>query len=240
MRAHGVHVVAELRADGRDAALRCARAVDEVTHRLVVRLRLAGRDEVDLVLHAHHALQAEALRGGQMLKGLRRRARLVRSHEQQRGIHHRCAREHVDHERLVPRAVDQGHVPHELVLAPVVSKARVWVAAWPRQEAEVWRALVHALVDLTIGVPQADGGVALQLLLVLLRPHARESSHQARLAVSHVANDANVERRLLLVGQWHSIGQRSRRFGCLLLRFGHRRPHCALSRHDSHRTNSTR
>merc|ERR1719265_1667319 len=75
-------------------------------------------------------------------------------------------------------------------------------ATRPADVSESWGALgLLALVDLAVGVAELDGDVALELCLVPLRLCPGQRMDKARLAVGDVANDADVERRLLLVDE---------------------------------------
>ncbi len=61
-------------------------------------------DQVDLVLQDDDVLQLHDLHGGQVLAGLRLRARLVGRDQQQRAVHNRRAVQHGGHEDVVPCA----------------------------------------------------------------------------------------------------------------------------------------
>ena len=64
--------------------------------------REASPDQVNLVLQDDDVLQAHDLHCSQMLTGLRLRARLVCSNEQQRAVHHSGSIEHGSHENVMP------------------------------------------------------------------------------------------------------------------------------------------
>ena len=93
-------------------------------------------------------------------------------------------------------AVDETHVPHELVLEPVHGE-RVLVAGAPARVAHGPLALlVEAPVDLGVGVAQLDCDVPLELVLEPDGVHAGQGLDEGGLAVGHVADGADVDRGL--------------------------------------------
>ena len=72
------------------------------------------------------------LNGGQVLRGLRLRARLVGGDQQQRGVHDRRAVQHRGHQNVVARAVDERHVPLQLKL-PILPLELVRGCTWLRE-----------------------------------------------------------------------------------------------------------
>ena len=101
--------------------------------------------------------------------GRRLRARLVPRHEEQGAVHHRRAVEHGGHQDVVPRAIHERHVAHELHLFVLETRhlaiRRVRHRAAVRAVARRTRTrVVLALVDLGVGVPELDGDVALELV----------------------------------------------------------------------------
>lgn len=65
-------------------------------------------NEIDLVLEDEDVLELHDLDGGQMLRRLRLRARLVSGDEQQGGVHHRGSVQHGGHQNIVTGAVGRG------------------------------------------------------------------------------------------------------------------------------------
>eukprot|EP00982_Pelagococcus_subviridis_P009373 30919-Pelagococcus_subviridis.AAC.7 len=156
--AHDVDVVLELRGDGDDGRAVRDGALDEFTDGVVLVRRRVLLHQVDLVLKDDDVLQPHDLHRGEVLRRLRLRARLVPRDEQQRAVHHRGAVEHRRHEDIVPRAVHEGDVPHELHLLVLETGdqtvGRVRARAAVRAVARGARAeVVLALVDLGVSVP---------------------------------------------------------------------------------------
>lgn len=112
-----IHVVLELSRDWNDGRGIRHSSLDEVFDLLMLLLRLRLLDQVDLVLQDEQVLQLHDLHRGQVLGGLRLRARLVGGNEQQCCVHDSGTVQHGSHENVVPRAVDEGHVTHADELA---------------------------------------------------------------------------------------------------------------------------
>lgn len=119
--------------------------------------RLLLLDQIDLILQNNNILELHDLDRGEVLARLRLRARLVARDEQQRGVHHRRAVQHRRHQDVVPRAVHERDVAHELH-ARAAPRTLAWGtvllvrpvgAVAPRARAR----FVFALVDLCTYVP---------------------------------------------------------------------------------------
>ena len=64
--------------------------------------------EIDLVLEDEDVLELHDLDGGQVLRRLGLRARLVAGDEQQSGVHHRGSVQHGGHQNIVTGAVREA------------------------------------------------------------------------------------------------------------------------------------
>ena len=109
--------------------------------------------------------------------------------------------EHGGHEDVVPGAVDERDVPHQLHLCVLEPRDQaLWVvllaAAVGRVAHRPGAGRVLALVDLGVGVAQLDGDVALELILEHDGVDAGQGLDDGRLAVSHVTDGADVDGRL--------------------------------------------
>ena len=185
-----IDVVAQLRRDGYHRRRVGHRPFDERFDILMLLQRGRFLDKIDLVLQDDDVLQLHDLDGGEVFGGLRLRARLVARDQQQRRVHHRRTVEHGRHENVVAWAVNERHVPHELV-RPLALRDHVLRGRAARNEVPRPRALwVFALVDLGVRVAQLDGDVALELVLEAHGVHSGDGLDDGGFAVSHVADGA--------------------------------------------------
>eukprot|EP00964_Phaeocystis_antarctica_P143977 scaffold109653_cov78-Phaeocystis_antarctica.AAC.2 len=143
-----VDVVPELRRDGHDRRAVGDGALDERLDVLMLLQRRRLLHQVDLVLQDDDVLQLHDLDSGE-----------------QCGVHDSSAVKHGRHQNVVTGAVDERHVPHELI-GPFALHNSVLGGAAARQEVARARAKrVLALVDLGVGVAKLDGNVTLQFVL---------------------------------------------------------------------------
>ena len=114
--AHHVDVVLKLRADGNHGRAVRDRALHELDNRVVLVRRGVFLYQVDFVLQDDDVFQAHDFHGGEVFARLGLRAAFVSRDEQKRAIHHRGAVEHGGHQNVVPGAIHEGNVPHEVHL----------------------------------------------------------------------------------------------------------------------------
>ena len=126
-----------------------------------------------------------------MLAGLGLGTSLVARDEQEGGVHDGRSIEHGGHENVVAGAIDETHVPPQLVRNAVFLE-RIGVGA----SLGAVRGLAfrgQALVDLGVGVSQLDGNVALQFVLETDRLHAADGLDDGGLSVGHMADRSHVD-----------------------------------------------
>lgn len=193
----GINVELELGGNGDYGRLSSDGTTDKLEDRLVVLLSSLLSHQIDLVLEDNDLVELHDLNGGQMLRGLGLGAGFVASNKEEGGIHDGGARQHSAHENIVTGAINEGDVTQQSVgaaaavaLAGGVNLLVALVAAVAGRT----RALgVVAFVDLGVGVTELDGNVADQLVLEADSLDARNSFYDSRLAVSDVADGADVD-----------------------------------------------
>mmetsp|Transcript_40938 Transcript_40938/g.47600 ORF Transcript_40938/g.47600 Transcript_40938/m.47600 type:complete len:201 (+) Transcript_40938:928-1530(+) len=191
-----VDIVFELRRDGEDRCLESDGAVEVRANLLEL---ILGRDvlyKVNLVLKNDYITQFHNLYSLQVLQGLGLREGFVGGDQQKGSIHNSGTVEHGRHQHVVAGAVHKRHVAHQLhCFSALLAGRRVALGASERLVA-ARRGALAALEDLRVCVPEVDGDVHDGLLAEPRRAHAAHRLHNRRLSVGHVADGANVNRRL--------------------------------------------
>lgn len=94
------------------------------------------------------------------------------TNEKEGSIHHSGPIQHGGHKNVVPGAVDEADVSHELVLEAVHGKCVLLAGAHGSVAYWSLTSLVKAPINLRIGVTKLDGDVPLQLVLESDRVYA--------------------------------------------------------------------
>lgn len=193
----GIDIELELGGNRNDGRLSGNSTADKLENRFVVLLGSLLSHQIDLVLEDNDLIELHDLNSGQMLRCLGLGAGFVTSNEEEGGVHDGGARQHSAHENIVTGAINERDVTQQSVGAAtaiaLAGGVNLLVALVATVAGRTRALSVVAFVDLGVGVAEFDGNVADQLVLEADGLDARDSFYDSRLAVSDMADGADVD-----------------------------------------------